>query len=108
MVREGRHPFLDEAFVHHVLQLPVWCVADLRRPAGEGDKVLLRGMLRVLGLPRCGRGVGERVKRVHRAASRVKRAIQFGTRLANQCNRRDFGSNRAANTQQAGSKKVIL
>lgn len=55
--REGRHPFLDESFVQHVLQLPLWCVADLRLPPGEGDKLLLRSMLRVLGLPRCAYGV---------------------------------------------------
>lgn len=40
---------------------------------------------------------------MHRAAARVKRAIQFGTRLSNQCNVRDFGSNRAANLRKAGS-----
>jgi hypothetical protein len=37
-----------------------------------------------------------------RAAARVKRAIQFGTRLSNQANVRDFGSNRAANMRKAG------
>lgn len=57
--REARHPFLDEAFVHHVLQLPLWQVADLRREAGQGDKVLLRTMLRALGLPRYGVPVQE-------------------------------------------------
>lgn len=32
--REGRHPFLDEALMAHVLQLPLWQVADLTRPPG--------------------------------------------------------------------------
>ncbi len=50
--REARHPFLDEAFVQHVLQLPLWQVADLRQGPGQGDKVLLRNMLGTLGLPR--------------------------------------------------------
>ncbi len=36
------------------------------------------------------------------AAARVKRAIQFGSRIGKQHNRREFGSNRAANRQNAG------
>jgi hypothetical protein len=57
--------------------------------AGVGDKRILREALRGLGLPR--------------AAARVKRAIQFGTRLGQLCNKRDFGSGRAANLRSAGS-----
>lgn len=60
--------------------------------AGTGDKIILREALRQLGLPR--------------AAGRVKRAIQFGTRIGNQANRRDFGSNRAANLKNAGSVRL--
>ncbi len=37
-----------------------------------------------------------------RASVRVKRAIQFGSRLSRQANVRDFGSNRAANMAKAG------
>lgn len=59
--------------------------------AGVGDKRILRHLLASLGLPQ--------------AAGREKRAIQFGTRLANLSNRRDFGSNRKANKVQAGSLK---
>lgn len=94
--------------MRYVLQLPVERVADLRLPPGEGDKVLLRSMLRALGLPRCVLAVGRGAPHtsVHRAAARVKRAIQFGTRLARQCNRRDFGSNRAANAENAGSQPI--
>lgn len=57
--------------------------------AGIGDKQVLREMLRSLGLPR--------------AAGRVKRAIQFGTRIGKKANQRDFGSNRKANLSNAGS-----
>jgi len=57
--------------------------------AGEGDKRVLREVARRLGLAR--------------ASGRVKRAIQFGTRLGKLSNVRDFGSNRAANLAHAGT-----
>ena len=60
--------------------------------AGEGDKQLLRGALRQLGLPR--------------AAKRVKRAIQFGTRLGKLANIQTFGSNRTAEARHAGAMKL--
>lgn len=87
--REARHPYLDEAMVHRVLQLPLPLLADLTLAPGSGDKCLLREALVLLGIPR--------------AAIRVKRAIQFGTRLGKLANARDFGSNRAANSRNAGS-----
>ena len=71
-----------------VLRAPLPCIADLRQPPGQGDKRALRACLRALGLPR--------------AAGRVKRAIQFGTGLGQASNKRDFGSNRAANLRGAG------
>jgi hypothetical protein len=80
---------LDEKVVHAVLQLPLPLLADLTQAPGYGDKRVLREALRLLGLPR--------------AATRVKRAIQFGTRLGKHANVRDFGSNRAANSKSAGS-----
>lgn len=90
--REARHPYLDEAYVGAVLAVPLALAADLRLPPGEGDKRLLRGALRALGLPR--------------AAARVKRAIQFGSRLGKLTNARDFGSNRAANNASAGGLRL--
>ena len=41
-----------------------------------------------------------------RAAARVKRAIQFGSRLSKRANIRDFGSNRAANVHKAGELQL--
>ncbi len=41
-----------------------------------------------------------------RAAARIKRAIQFGSRLSKQANVRDFGSNRAANIHKAGGLQL--
>ncbi|KAK9788308.1 hypothetical protein WJX73_010668 [Symbiochloris irregularis] len=90
--REARHPFLDEALLQLLLSLPLPLIADLTLAPGVGDKLVLRNLLRLLGLPR--------------AAARVKRAIQFGTRLGKLANRRDFGSNRAANISHAGSVKL--
>lgn len=87
--REARHPFLDEAFMDELISLPLHVIADLRMPRGVGDKRIIREMAVLLGLPD--------------AARRVKRAIQFGTRLAKLSNRRDFGSNRRANLSHAGS-----
>jgi hypothetical protein len=57
--------------------------------AGEGDKQLLRHALREVGLPR--------------AASRVKRAIQFGTRLGKLANIQAFGTNRSSQARHAGT-----
>jgi hypothetical protein len=48
-----------------------------------GDKRVLRQALFRLGLPE--------------ASKRVKRAIQFGSRIGKLSNRKEFGSNRAAN-----------
>ena len=87
--REGRHPFLDEAFMDLVASLPLGLIADLRQPPGTGDKRVLRLALRRLGLTE--------------SAQRVKRAIQFGSRIGKLSNRREFGSNQAANRAKAGS-----
>ena len=55
---------------------------DLRQPRGVGDKQLLRHVAgQLLGLPG--------------SASLVKRAIQFGSRIAREANTRTFGSHRA-------------
>ena len=69
--------------------ISVWALPS----AGVGDKIILREALRLLGLSR--------------AAARVKRAIQFGSRIGNAANRRDFGSNRAANASSAGSVQLV-
>lgn len=89
--REARHPFLDEAFMAALLAVPLRAVADPRLPRGEGDKRIVREIAASLGL----RG----------AARRVKRAIQFGSRIAKLSNRRAFGSNRAANAARAGGRR---
>ena len=87
--REARHPFLDEELLRAIVKLPLATVADLSQKVGTGDKKVLRGAARLLGL--------------ERAAARAKRAIQFGSRIGKLSNVRDFGSNRAANHCKAGS-----
>jgi hypothetical protein len=65
----------------------------LRCFSGVGDKRILRHLLASLGLPQ--------------AASREKRAIQFGSKIGQLSNKRDYGSNRQANKRQAGSLKMV-
>jgi asparagine synthetase B (glutamine-hydrolysing) len=87
--REARHPFLDEAVVAAALAAPLADLADLALPPGVGDKRVLREALAAAGLPR--------------AAARVKRAIQFGTRLAALTNAAHLGGTRQANKARAGA-----
>jgi asparagine synthetase B (glutamine-hydrolysing) len=91
--REARHPFLDERVVLQALCFhKISSLTDLRMELGVGDKLVLREILRKLGLPI--------------AAGRVKRAIQFGTRLAKATNAAQFGGTRQANAKQAGRVRL--
>ena len=92
--REMRWPFLDEALVLTLLAQPLWTIADLREPHGQGDKAVLRAVAARLGLPR--------------AAARPKRAMHFGTRIAKQLNCRVFGSNSAANKAKEGAREMVV
>ena len=90
--REARLPFLDEGVMQTLLGLPVPVLCDPTQEKGRGDKRVLRRVAERLGLPD--------------AARREKRAIQFGTRIAQLSNSRFFGSNRQANLAQAGSTVI--
>ncbi|KAL0693158.1 hypothetical protein Bca4012_060338 [Brassica carinata] len=87
--KEARFPFLDEDVVKTLLDIPLWEIADLEQPSGKGDKKILRQVAKLLGL--------------HEVAKMPNRAIQFGSRIARESNRKNFGSNRAANQASAGS-----
>ncbi|XP_044491025.1 asparagine synthetase domain-containing protein 1 isoform X2 [Mangifera indica] len=87
--KEARFPFLDEDVIRTLLDIPLWEIANLDQPSGTGDKKILREVAKILGL--------------HEAAVLPKRAIQFGSRIARESNRKNFGSNRAANQASAGS-----
>ncbi|XP_078177668.1 asparagine synthase family protein isoform X2 [Carex rostrata] len=92
--KEARFPFLDEDVIKSLLELPLSEIADLDAPVGTGDKKILRQVAKLLGLSE--------------AALLPKRAIQFGTRIARESNKRIFGSNRAANQASAGSVDIHL
>ncbi|KAL6570960.1 hypothetical protein OROGR_000510 [Orobanche gracilis] len=87
--RRARFPFMDENVIRTLLDIPLWEIADLNQPSGIGDKKILREVARLLCL--------------NEAATLPKRAIQFGSRVARESNRKNFGSNRAANQASAGS-----
>ncbi|KAK7362451.1 hypothetical protein VNO77_04565 [Canavalia gladiata] len=90
--KEARFPFLDEDVIRVLLNIPLWEIANLDQPSGTGDKRILREVAELLGL--C------------EAAVLPKRAIQFGSRIARESNRKNFGSNRAANQASAGSVRI--
>ncbi|XP_030547253.1 asparagine synthetase domain-containing protein 1 isoform X2 [Rhodamnia argentea] len=92
--KEARFPFLDEDVIKVLLDIPLWEIADLEQPSGTGDKKILREVARLLGL--------------HEASALPKRAIQFGSRIARESNRKNFGSNRAANQASAGSVVIHM
>lgn len=48
--RAPRLPYLDERVVECLADIPVWVKADLRLPAGLGDKIILRALANRLGL----------------------------------------------------------
>eukprot|EP01064_Diplonema_japonicum_P024501 TRINITY_DN3507_c0_g3_i1.p1 TRINITY_DN3507_c0_g3~~TRINITY_DN3507_c0_g3_i1.p1 ORF type:complete len:647 (+),score=78.58 TRINITY_DN3507_c0_g3_i1:30-1970(+) len=67
--REARFPFLDEELLRTLSTFNMQQVTDLTLPLGIGEKTLLRECAKRLGIPMAG--------------TLQKRAIQFGTRLAN-------------------------
>ena len=62
--------------------LPLELKCDLSLPQGEGDKLILRKVARMIGVNEC--------------SSLVKRAIQFGSRIAKVSDKNRFGSQRQA------------
>ncbi|XP_020258928.1 uncharacterized protein LOC109835358 [Asparagus officinalis] len=90
--KEARFPFLDEDVIKSLLELPLWEIAELDEPAGRGDKKILREVARLLG--------------IEGTSLLPKRAIQFGSRIARESNRKTFGSNRVENQASAGSVEI--
>ncbi|CAM9253418.1 unnamed protein product [Phaeothamnion confervicola] len=80
--REARFPYLDEDVVQYVRWLSIEAVANMEELPGVGDKKVLRLVAAGLGLQSC--------------TGLVKRAIQFGSRIAKHTNVAIHGSNRKA------------
>ncbi|KAL7506437.1 hypothetical protein ACHAXN_003743 [Cyclotella atomus] len=81
--KEARFPFLDEDVVAYLEALPIPLKCDMSLPQGEGDKLILRKVARQIGVLEC--------------SALVKRAIQFGSRIAKVSDKNRFGSQRQAN-----------
>jgi asparagine synthetase B (glutamine-hydrolysing) len=90
--KEARLPFMDEEVIRFALETDLEVLVDLNLPLGEGDKIILRNCLRILGLGR--------------TAARQKRALQFGSRLAKAANEAQFGGTRKANQHFAGKVRL--
>jgi asparagine synthetase B (glutamine-hydrolysing) len=80
--KEARFPFLDPDVVQFLQSQPLENVVDFSLPPGQGDKRILRLVAARLGLPA--------------ASTAVKRAIQFGSRIAHVSDKQRFGSRRKA------------
>lgn len=80
--KEARYPYLDTAVVNYLQHLNVTDLCDFGLPPGEGDKQVLRQVAHQLGL--------------QAASTAVKRAIQFGSRIAHVGDKKRFGSRRKA------------
>jgi len=85
--REGWFPYLDEGVVRLLNGLHIDDITDLSDEPGHGDKKILRQAARLLGLDEC--------------TYLVKRAIQFGTRIAKHTNVLYHGSNRKGRGETA-------
>lgn len=86
--KEARFPFLDHNVVQFLRAIPLDQIVDYRVPLG--DKRILRLLAARMGLSS--------------ASTAVKRAIQFGSRIAHVSDKRRFGSRRKANgTSQSPS-----
>ena len=80
--KEARFPYLDAMVVQFLRSLPLHDICNFSFRPGVGDKQILRLIAQRLGL--------------ETASRLVKRAIQFGSRIAHVSDQRRFGSRRKA------------
>jgi asparagine synthetase B (glutamine-hydrolysing) len=92
--KEARFPFLDDDVVAYLNSLDVTELCDMTKPQGVGDKIILRLVAQNIGVTAC--------------SGLVKRAIQFGSRIAKCSDVDRFGSSRKASGEaQHGSSLNI-
>lgn len=80
--KEARFPFLDPIVMQFLASTPVNDICDFSLDPGQGDKRILRLVAQRMGLTT--------------ASGLVKRAIQFGSRIAHLSDKQRFGSRRKA------------
>ncbi|WWC66825.1 uncharacterized protein I206_100732 [Kwoniella pini CBS 10737] len=85
--RDARYPYLSLSFISYLSSLPIHFKCDPRLGEGKGDKILLRKAVESVGLIR--------------ASTRVKRAMQFGTRSS-----KLGGSGTGVKGPKAGERQV--
>lgn len=89
LISVARFPYLDEDVVAFLEEMPLHLKCNLNLPPGDGDKLILRRVARLIGIDEC--------------STLVKRAIQFGSRIAKVSDKNRFGSQRRAS---GGAKHV--
>jgi asparagine synthetase B (glutamine-hydrolysing) len=80
--KEARFPYLDFCVMNFLRHTPLDDICDFGLPPGAGDKRILRLVAIRLGLTT--------------ASGMIKRAIQFGSRIAHVSDKKRFGSRRKA------------
>lgn len=80
--KEARFPFLDPIVMQFLASTPVNDICDFSMDPGQGDKRILRLVAQRMGMTT--------------ASGLVKRAIQFGSRIAHLSDKQHFGSRRKA------------
>ena len=119
--KEARFPYLDEDVMAYLKALPVEIKCDMTLPLGEGDKQILRKVARTVGVlvswqkTRYFLSMVVDLCYVHHlffflpthylqeCSTLVKRAIQFGSRIAKVSDKSRFGSCR----QATGQSKIV-
>ena len=90
--KEARFPYLDPNVMQFLAQVPVDDICDFSAEPGQGDKRILRLVAHRMQLGT--------------ASGLVKRAIQFGSRIAHVSDKQRFGSRRQAKgTSHFGGKQ---
>lgn len=90
--REIRSPFLDAAVLRTVARIPLDALVRQGQPRGAAEKSVLRDVAVTL--------------RLHHCAALPKRAIQFGSRLAKQLNKREAFATGSSTGKIKGSTRL--